>query len=303
MKGIAGNLWEAYKFLLRLYPIRFQEDYGEEMAAVFREGCRDSAKISGWSVCILGLRELRDLPANLIREHWSEIWRKVMKTHTNPEEPLSKSILRGIFSFGIGFTLIYLIYCLVDTFLNSGNTLWQGNSIWNRLYIHPTALAYSFGAAIMGLKYSKRKAWLSALAAFIAYTLFFRIWASTYWAHRNSTPSNLEMLQIPIYFFETITGILVGGVIGLIHQGWKKAGWYALAGVIGFNLGWVVENPISIYLIVHSPYTGNLDHLVVGTTWYYMYFLIPVIIYGGIVGICMGIINAGINKRLLIVDQ
>jgi hypothetical protein len=211
---------------------------------------------------------------------------------------LSKSILRGIFSFGVGFTLIYLIYCLVDTFLNSGNTLWRGNSIWNTLYLHPTALACSFGAAIMGLNYSKRKVWFSALAVFITYTLLFRIWAATYLAHRNSIPSELEMLLVP-YIFSTITGILIGGVIGLIQHGWQKTGWYALAGGIGFNLGWVVENTVSIFLICRSPYTGNLDHLIVGDPWYFLYFLIPVLCYGGIVGICMGITTAGVNKRLL----
>src|SRR5271157_417133 len=174
MKETTDKLLNAYKTLLKLYPIHFQNEYGEEMVIVFRNAYIDSAKISRWSVCKLGLRELRDLPTNLIREHGSDIWRRLMNTQNNFRETLPKSILTGIISFSVGFTLIHLIYCLIDALLNSGNVLGQGNSIWNtKFYLHPTALAYSFGAVIMGMNFDKRRAWLSALGSFLVYTLLY----------------------------------------------------------------------------------------------------------------------------------
>jgi hypothetical protein len=72
MKGIAEKVSKAYRILLRLYPFRFQEEYGEEMLGIFRQLCRDGEKISGWSVGKLVLREVWDLPRNLLREYLSE---------------------------------------------------------------------------------------------------------------------------------------------------------------------------------------------------------------------------------------
>ncbi|MDO8969840.1 MAG: hypothetical protein Q7U74_04070, partial [Saprospiraceae bacterium] len=33
----------------------------------------------------------------------------------------------------------------------------------------------------------------------------------------------------------------VGEVIGFVQHGWKKAGWFALAGIIGFNMGYLFK--------------------------------------------------------------
>jgi hypothetical protein len=249
----------------------------------------------------LGLREVWDLPGNLIREYSSEMGRQGMHVQTVSEESPARLIFRGMVSFTVGFTLVYLVYCLVDTFLNFGKTLYQGRSVWNLLYLHPTALAYSVGAAILAAKFGKRKVWLSALAAFSVFTLFYRIWAATYLAQRTSATQNFnfDLFIVPL-IFSTITGILVGGVIGLVQHGWKKAMWFALAGVLGFYLGWLAEFAVNFFLMQLCPYTGNPSQLVVGDIWYFMYFVLPVIFYGGIVGLCMGVATAGVQKRLLL---
>ena len=128
----------------------------------------------------LALHEVWDLPGNLIREYAAEMGRNAMNSQSKPGELFTQSILRGIFSFGIGFGLIFFVYCLIDSLLNAGNTILQGNSIWNKLGNYPTGLAFGLGAALMGLRYGKRKVWLSALAASIAFILFYRIWLVAY---------------------------------------------------------------------------------------------------------------------------
>ena len=203
MKAPADRVMDAYQSLLRLYPHRFQQEYGDEMATVFAKACRDSVQISEWALWRLGLREVWDLPGNLIREYSSDMGRQGMYVQTVPEESPARSIFRGMVSFAVGFTLVYLVYCLVDTFLNFGKTLYQGRSVWNLLYLHPTALAYSVGAAILAAKYGKRKVWLSALATFIIFTLFYRIWAATYLAQRTSATQNFnfDLFIVPVNFF------------------------------------------------------------------------------------------------------
>lgn len=302
MKDIASRVADAYRILLQLYPICFQQEYGEEMTAVFCQACRDSTEISGWSVVQMGLHEVWDLPRNLIREYMSEMGRKAMNSQSQPGELFTKSILRGIYSFGIGFGLIFFVYCLIDSLLNAGNPFLQGNSIWNMLGLYPTGLAFGFGAALMALRYGKRKVWLSALAASITYILFYRIWSVAYNAFLSSASLVPDYSYLVPIVFETIAGTMIGGIIGLIQHGWKKAGWYAIAGVIGFNLGWIVENAVQIALIRQSPFFGIHD-LIVGNPWYFLCVVIPLILYGSIVGIVMGITTAGINQRRLIAEH
>jgi len=160
---------------LKLYPRHFLEEYGAEMAAVFSENCQ-AAEGSPLAVLILCLRELRDLPANLIREHWSEFKRsRHMQSQPDLKQSYFGIILRSALGYGFGFALIYLLYCLIDTLLNFGNTLWQERSVWSVLYLHPSALAVALGTLITGNWKSKRQGWGAAAAAFVGYTLFFRI--------------------------------------------------------------------------------------------------------------------------------
>ena len=58
----------AYAWLLRLYPAAFRAEYGDEMQDVFASALAEAAKIGPAAKAALWLRELRDLPANLVRE-------------------------------------------------------------------------------------------------------------------------------------------------------------------------------------------------------------------------------------------
>ncbi len=59
-----------YSALIRLYPYRFRTKFASEMEMVFADLLTEAAQAGIGSVIALFLRELRDLPINLIREHW-----------------------------------------------------------------------------------------------------------------------------------------------------------------------------------------------------------------------------------------
>jgi len=59
-----------YSALIRLYPYRFRAEFANEMEMVFADLLTEAAQVGIGSVIALLLRELRDLPINLIREHW-----------------------------------------------------------------------------------------------------------------------------------------------------------------------------------------------------------------------------------------
>ncbi|MEA5076956.1 MAG: hypothetical protein VB013_00165 [Anaerolineaceae bacterium] len=283
----------VYESLLKLYPVRFQKEYGEEMIAVFRKAYSEAANFSFGAKMRLILHELRDLPVNVIKEHWSEFWREPMETKFDLRETLLGSIFKGMASFSVGNTLVFLIFCLIDTLINTGNNAWNGKSIWNSNlnYLHPTAIAYCLSAVIMGIKKNKRKAWLSGLGALLIYTLTYRIWMSVPLEQQNYLIST----GLEPYILSTVSGIFVGGIIGIIQQGWNKAGWFALAGAIGFNLGWLTRNAVIDFLLAHTPNVYFFDLIKVGDPWYFLLTVIPVLFYGAVVGICLGLSSARLN--------
>ena len=55
-----------YRWLLRLYPCDFRDEYGQEMSLLFRARAADGA---GW----LWLQVLGDLVFHAPKEHWSTL--------------------------------------------------------------------------------------------------------------------------------------------------------------------------------------------------------------------------------------
>jgi hypothetical protein len=58
-----------YTQILRLYPRQFCAEFGSEMQAVFALAVKQAEKQGVSSVTAVWLRELRDLPMSIIREH------------------------------------------------------------------------------------------------------------------------------------------------------------------------------------------------------------------------------------------
>ena len=60
-----------YAQVLRLYPKEFRVDFGDEMTAVFMQAIEDR---NGTCKALRSfLRELKDLPGSLLRQHWLAI--------------------------------------------------------------------------------------------------------------------------------------------------------------------------------------------------------------------------------------
>ncbi len=59
-----------YTWLLKMYPSRFRADFEAEMQTVFANVASKAARRGAMPLARACLRELRDLPASLVREHW-----------------------------------------------------------------------------------------------------------------------------------------------------------------------------------------------------------------------------------------
>jgi hypothetical protein len=60
-----------YTMALRLYPPSFRTSFEEEMRVVFAEAVAEAAAYGRMALLAVCLRELKDWPESLLREHWS----------------------------------------------------------------------------------------------------------------------------------------------------------------------------------------------------------------------------------------
>ena len=276
----------AYRFAIRLYPAVVQSEYGEEMAAVFAESCHDTAGDSFWSSLKIGLIEVRDLPGNLIREHWLNFRRNKMRNYPGPARSFPQSVLRGLLGFGVSFLLFNLVYCFIDVLINSGKTMASFTNIWNLFILHPTALASGVGAIILGTGCNRLRLYSSAIVSFLGFILV-RTWGGFLIALPPSSYNSVTIFVFP-FLFMTLVGILIGGGIGLFQRGWHMVGRYAIAGMAGFVLGWFIDRVLAAEILIHSPFYGYIDQLVIGSPTYFVYMLVPTVFYGSSVGLCLG---------------
>jgi hypothetical protein len=75
-------LW-LNKRLVRLYPAAYQEEFADEMLDVFTHVVSETAEQGNTKLISIILREIRDYPVNLIREHWLNLTRKEPVMVTN----------------------------------------------------------------------------------------------------------------------------------------------------------------------------------------------------------------------------
>ena len=67
-----------YSAMIRLYPLSFRQEFGAEMLAVYVEAIEEARGNSRRDLLVTNLREIRDFPFFLLREHWRNF------THLEP---------------------------------------------------------------------------------------------------------------------------------------------------------------------------------------------------------------------------
>lgn len=72
----------TYRILLRLYPKAFRDEFTAEMEGTFAELVMQAAAQGNWTLVAVCWRELRQAPANIVREHWRERSRRNMDVHS-----------------------------------------------------------------------------------------------------------------------------------------------------------------------------------------------------------------------------
>ena len=101
MKGHAGKLLKVYTCLMKLYPSRYQNEFGEERQGVFALALEEGINRGNKVLLRLLLCELHDLPVSAIRANLREleVMMKTIETKLGEERLSWIGLLLGIWHF------------------------------------------------------------------------------------------------------------------------------------------------------------------------------------------------------------
>ena len=154
-----------------------------------------------------------------------------------------RSILLGVMGFGLGNFLAAAMIEILSRVPNDFNpVLWPGTVL--------ATLAGAIGGAMLGLaNASQSKIYFTALAG--ATGLGVGTYLTTLFLSRISG-SALDVMIVVLY---ALIGALTGILLGCVQKNWKQMWRLALAGSIGFTLGYFA------FILV----TSGIDRLIGGT--------------------------------------
>ena len=161
-------LVRLYSAMIRLYPLSFRQEFGAEMLAVYVEAIEDARANGRHDLLVTVLREIRDFPFFLLREHWRNFTHLEPNLMTINRKPAwffypAWIILTALcvpLAFGLYFVIIQgiMIFTGDHIFLN-GNSRPTEDFLFGYVFVLTTGIL--MGLAQFGLlrRYLPRMGW------------------------------------------------------------------------------------------------------------------------------------------------
>ena len=263
-----------YSGLLRLYPRKFQQEFGDEMQVVFAFAVKEALSTGPLALLQLLFFEMLDFPFNLAIEHFSQ-WRKEwsMKDTQHGIRPF-RSAAMGALGLLIGLLIVlwgskYLIFVLPK---------WWYRVDFGILVplrdMMPGALTSALASALLGLllclsvSASKRltlracllMAGLELVASllgttivkFTPYQRFFDQFFEGNW--------QIVVIALNAALIAMIDGLFTGAGLGLAAGGWKSGWRFALYGMLAYGFGFAIGGIIQQLWIDSGWWIGITAH-------------------------------------------
>jgi hypothetical protein len=185
MNFVVASLTYFYSKLLFLYPVRFRDEFAEEMQVVFRDSVEEAIQNGIFSLALTCIRELVGLPFNVLREFWHEFQGKelIMLHENNSSSPATTGqVMMGtlpFFLFGIIMIMLELPVSLFD--LDWFNSL--GGFLFLTFLILP-AIGFGIGWVQNFPRWSYPYAGMALIWAFYI---------------RNASTPGIKLFGIPIF--------------------------------------------------------------------------------------------------------
>jgi len=234
-----------YTWLLRWYPASFRAEFEEEMTAVFAQAITNAVERGKWAVTAVCLRECRDLPLSLVREHWHSFTKgKNLMTTINrkPEWFFYPAwiILQALaipIAFALSFAILLIILDIVGGYIYvNGVRHITEDYLFDYIFFPANILMTGLLQYVLLRRYLPRiGAWILASAAgglLGAFLIFGWLRVAAYWGAAGTI---VESLAIDSAFI--VLGFSVGvGQWLLLRRRLPQAGWWIVANVVGWGL-------------------------------------------------------------------
>ena len=245
----------------RLFPAEFRRDYGEELQGVFTTRLKEAMRREGApSLLKFCWREFRDLPPNILKEHWASLRKKLGADLV----PGSVSPWRAAWMGGLGFAIGTAFLIVFRGVTDPGNDLLFRN--YNLGLLRETMLFgviggigwWLLGRMLFPPAMAGRLVWrgigFGALGGLVATLLI-----SSYYLYvigPNSTS------RIPIQF---LGSLFVGAGFGapiVFEAGFRKHSLrLLLTAIVCFSIGFLASNAaFSIYWSSPVAFDWRMQH-------------------------------------------
>jgi hypothetical protein len=181
-----------YSRLVLLYPRSFRNEFGEEMRAVFRDSVDEAVKEGCLALALVSLRELINLPANLLRERLYEFQRKEMKMVTDGNVDSTSDIDDGAGRWDalIG-VLPFLLFGVASMLVKTDFLYPHPYSYLN--YVYSELVLYVI--ALIGLFFGLSRGVPRWTYSYLGWSMFFAwLWMSRSVTHFGDSPSTNDPL-------------------------------------------------------------------------------------------------------------
>ncbi len=235
--GIVFALIYIYHYLLRLYPADFLDQFGNEMEAVFAESISEAARVNQRTLFVFILRELRDYPSSLLRQHWRNIKHLEPILMTSIKKPewffypawIILTTLCIPIAFILSLFIVKVIVNFVDDFIYVDGVR-HITEDYLGTYIFIPVVSLLTGVMQYGLlrRYLPRMGWwvLATTGGWLLGMLLIFGWLS-FWAY-DSRDMDLGFI---------VLGLSIGvGQWLLLRRRLLRAGWWIVASVVGWGL-------------------------------------------------------------------
>ena len=224
--------------LIRLYPASFRADFGEELAWVFEQAAADAARQGGGQLLKLCLRELGDLPWNILNQVWRNREVNAMFERFLTGGKNSRYRRAG----AIGLTICFVVNIATLGLPENYQLVGQYDFIPRMLI---GAVAGAIGGAVWGAAWQPRR---NARGAIVLGVGFLLARLAAYPINLAVQGLNLVWQSIIYLLTVALMGIIVSltagigmGVLDSARKGQRLAAFGALGFVVG-RLGYDVIN-------------------------------------------------------------
>jgi hypothetical protein len=240
---ILSGIIHLYSWLIRFYPASFREEFSSEMVTVFYDLTREAVLNGNSQLPAIILREFRDYPFSLLREHWHNIHQLESNLMTTIRKPEWFFIPAWVFFTAICMPITFILYFAVIRFI----MIFVGDVIYVNgvrhitedylfTYLFPPMVGLLTGRLQYGLlrRYLSRMGWWVAatLAGWLGLVLILGIFSALafFW---TADVAN----EFLINWAFVVLGLSIGvGQWLLLRRRLPQAAWWIAANIAGWTL-------------------------------------------------------------------